>query len=93
MNFGARARQEVQLTKTVAVVGGATVERTNLDGLQHSFIYNGMAARRAIPPYRQIAASPTSRRSLASSTRQAEIGNSTPASERVTARRSSRTCS
>ena len=40
MNFGARARQEVQLTKTVAVVGGATVERTNLDGLQHSFIYN-----------------------------------------------------
>ena len=40
MNFGARARQEVQLTKTGAVVGGATVERTNLDGLQHSFIYN-----------------------------------------------------
>ena len=40
MNFGARARQEVQLTKTGAVVGGATVERTNLDGLQHSFKYN-----------------------------------------------------
>ena len=40
MNFGARARQEVQLTNTVAVVGGATVERTNLDGLQQSFTYN-----------------------------------------------------
>ena len=39
MNFGARARQEVQLTNTVAVVGGATVERTSLDGSQRSFKY------------------------------------------------------
>jgi iron complex outermembrane recepter protein len=40
MNVGARARQEVQLTNTVAVVGGATVERTSLDGSQRSFTYN-----------------------------------------------------
>jgi iron complex outermembrane receptor protein len=40
MNFGARARQEVQLTDTVAVVSGATVERTSLDGSQRSFKYN-----------------------------------------------------
>ena len=40
MNFGARARQEVRLTNTVAVVGGATVERTELDGSQRSFTYD-----------------------------------------------------
>ena len=40
MNFGARARQEVRLTNTVAVVGGATIERTELDGSQRSFTYD-----------------------------------------------------
>ena len=39
-NFGARAREEVQLTDTIAVVAGATVERTLLDGSQRSFTYN-----------------------------------------------------
>ncbi|MBA2125039.1 TonB-dependent receptor [Hyphomicrobium methylovorum] len=40
MNYGARARQEVQLTDAISVVGGATVERTALNGSQRSFRYN-----------------------------------------------------
>lgn len=40
MNFGARAREEVKLTNEVAVVAGATVERTSLDGSQIGFTYD-----------------------------------------------------
>jgi len=40
MNFGARAREEVKLTNEVAVVAGATVERTSLDGSQRKFTYD-----------------------------------------------------
>ncbi len=40
MNFGARAREEIRVTNDVAVVAGATVERTSLDGSQQSFTYN-----------------------------------------------------
>lgn len=39
-NFGARAREEVKLTNDVAVVAGATVERTSLDGTQRSYTYD-----------------------------------------------------
>lgn len=39
-NFGARAREEVKLTNDVAVVAGATIERTSLDGRQRSYTYN-----------------------------------------------------
>jgi iron complex outermembrane receptor protein len=40
MNFGARAREEIRVTNDIAVVAGATVERTSLDGSQQSFTYN-----------------------------------------------------
>lgn len=40
MNFGARAREEVRLTNDLAVVAGATVERTSLDGSQRGYSYN-----------------------------------------------------
>jgi iron complex outermembrane receptor protein len=40
MNFGARARQEVKIADDVAIVTGATVERTSLEGAQRSFTYN-----------------------------------------------------
>ncbi len=38
-NVGARAREEVKLTDDVAVVAGATIERTSLDGSQVGFVY------------------------------------------------------
>jgi len=40
-NFGARARHEVKLTDDVAVIAGATVERTSLDGTQRSYDASG----------------------------------------------------
>ncbi|HVZ05007.1 TonB-dependent receptor [Hyphomicrobium sp.] len=40
MNFGARVREEVKLTNEFAVVAGATVERTSLDGSQTGFTYD-----------------------------------------------------
>jgi iron complex outermembrane receptor protein len=40
MNFGARAREEVRLSDSVAVVAGATVERTQLDGAQRKYTYD-----------------------------------------------------
>lgn len=40
-NFGARARHEVKLTDDVAVIAGATVERTSLDGTQRSYNAGG----------------------------------------------------
>lgn len=39
-NFGVRAREEVHIASDVAVIAGASVERTNLDGGQTSFKYN-----------------------------------------------------
>ncbi|MFA5958096.1 MAG: TonB-dependent receptor [Hyphomicrobium sp.] len=39
-NVGARAREEVKLTDDFSVVGGATVERTSLDGSQRGYVYN-----------------------------------------------------
>jgi len=36
-NFGARARHEVKLTDDVAVIAGATVERTSLNGTQRTY--------------------------------------------------------
>ncbi|MBS0235277.1 MAG: TonB-dependent receptor [Proteobacteria bacterium] len=39
-NVGARAREEIKLTDDVAVVAGATIERTSLDGSQWGFVYN-----------------------------------------------------
>jgi iron complex outermembrane receptor protein len=44
-NFGARAREEVKLTNDVAVVAGATVERTSLDGRQRSYNADGTVAK------------------------------------------------
>lgn len=41
-NFGARARHEVKLTDDVAVIAGATVERTSLDGTQRSYNASGV---------------------------------------------------
>ena len=39
-NFGVRAREEVRVATDVAVIAGAAVERTSLDGGQTSFKYN-----------------------------------------------------
>lgn len=40
MNFGARAREEVKLTNEVAVVAGATIEKTILEGTSQRFTYD-----------------------------------------------------
>lgn len=39
-NFGVRAREEVRIATDVAVIAGAAVERTNLDGAQRSYRYS-----------------------------------------------------
>lgn len=39
-NFGVRAREEVRVANDVAVIAGAAIERTTLDGGQTSFKYN-----------------------------------------------------
>ena len=39
-NFGVRAREEVRVATDVAVIAGAAVERTNLDGAQRSYKYS-----------------------------------------------------
>jgi hypothetical protein len=76
MNFGARAREEVQLSRDVSVIAGANVERTSLEGLQRSFSYvvemarkrveASESARRAVirPLQRPIAAPQDSQASL-----------------------------
>ena len=40
MNFGVRAREEVRIASDVAVIAGAAVERTALEGLQRSYRYS-----------------------------------------------------
>jgi len=43
-NFGVRAREEVRVATDVAVIAGAAVERTNLDGAQKSYKYTTSGA-------------------------------------------------
>ena len=44
MNFGVRAREEVRIANDVAVIAGAAVERTALEGLQRSYKYSTSGA-------------------------------------------------
>ncbi|MBN9247804.1 MAG: TonB-dependent receptor [Hyphomicrobium sp.] len=55
-NFGVRAREEVRVANDVAVVAGATVERTNLDGAQTSYKYTTSGAPAPVTPVTLVSA-------------------------------------
>ncbi|MBS0270825.1 MAG: TonB-dependent receptor, partial [Proteobacteria bacterium] len=55
-NFGVRAREEVRVATDVAVVAGATVERTNLDGGQTSYKYTTSGAPALVMPVTLVSA-------------------------------------
>lgn len=50
MNFGARARQETQLTDSLTLVGGIGIEKTLLEGIQTSWRYSVAGVPTATSP-------------------------------------------